>query len=264
MIATPRRATTVCVVRDGSTGLEVLMVRRSATARFMGGTWVFPGGVVDEIDGSPRAAALVPGVDEDSLPWVVAGLRELVEEVGLWITDEPFVRRPDDGATGVFDLAERAGYRFDGSGMTLFAHWITPEEAAVRFDTKFYAVAIPGALVPEPDGTEVDDAGWVDPGEAHAAATSGGMAVPFPTRRTLEYLSLFESVGALIAHAGSLGDVAPIQPRIRVGGDGLLDIVLPGEDGFDELEGSGVDPEALRRAAERSREAGTPVPEVGR
>ncbi len=88
------------------------------------------------------------------------------------------------------------------------------------------------------------------------------MVVPFPTRRTLAHLSSFASAEELIAHARALGEVAPIQPRIRVDEDGFLDIVLPGEDGYEELEGAGPDPDALRRAAARSREAGTPVPEV--
>ncbi|HEV2785546.1 MAG TPA: NUDIX domain-containing protein, partial [Solirubrobacteraceae bacterium] len=45
--AVPRPAATVIVVRDGTRGLEVLLVRRNPAARFMGGVWVFPGGALD-------------------------------------------------------------------------------------------------------------------------------------------------------------------------------------------------------------------------
>jgi 8-oxo-dGTP pyrophosphatase MutT (NUDIX family) len=66
--ATPRPAASVIVLRGGSDALEVLLVRRTPYARFMGGVWVFPGGAVD------------PGEDERD-----AALRELAEEAGITI-----------------------------------------------------------------------------------------------------------------------------------------------------------------------------------
>ena len=47
---TPRQAATVILMRGGD-ALEVLLVRRSPQARFMGGVWVFPGGAVDAAEG---------------------------------------------------------------------------------------------------------------------------------------------------------------------------------------------------------------------
>lgn len=43
-----RRACSVITVRDGDTGLELLLVQRNPAARFMGGAWVFPGGALHE------------------------------------------------------------------------------------------------------------------------------------------------------------------------------------------------------------------------
>ena len=43
-----RLACTVIPVRDGDSGLELLLVQRNPDARFMGGAWVFPGGAVNE------------------------------------------------------------------------------------------------------------------------------------------------------------------------------------------------------------------------
>ena len=43
-----RPACTVIPVRDGETGLELLLVQRNPASRFMGGAWVFPGGAVNE------------------------------------------------------------------------------------------------------------------------------------------------------------------------------------------------------------------------
>jgi len=47
-VTTARPASTVIPVRDGNTGLELLLVQRNPAARFMGGAWVFPGGAVHE------------------------------------------------------------------------------------------------------------------------------------------------------------------------------------------------------------------------
>ena len=55
----PRQAATVILLRGGAQTLEVLLVKRTPEARFMGGVWVFPGGAVDAGEGegderSPR------------------------------------------------------------------------------------------------------------------------------------------------------------------------------------------------------------------
>src|SRR4051812_11720118 len=65
-VTPPRLAASVIVLRGGADALEVLLVRRTPQARFMGGVWVFPGGAVDE------------GEDERG-----AALRELEEEAGI-------------------------------------------------------------------------------------------------------------------------------------------------------------------------------------
>ena len=71
-----RQAATVILLRGEADGLEVLLVRRTPEARFMGGVWVFPGGAVDagegEGDDAHRAAAI----------------RELREEAAI-VLDDP-------------------------------------------------------------------------------------------------------------------------------------------------------------------------------
>src|SRR3977135_2940249 len=68
---TPRQAATVILLRGGAQALEVLLVRRSPQARFMGSVWVFPGGAVDAGEGEGDAAHRI------------AAVRELQEEAGL-------------------------------------------------------------------------------------------------------------------------------------------------------------------------------------
>src|SRR4051795_11712228 len=69
-VTPPRLVAAVIVLRGGGDALEVLLVRRTPQARFMGGVWVFPGGAVDE------------GEDERD-----AAVRELVEEAAVTVPD---------------------------------------------------------------------------------------------------------------------------------------------------------------------------------
>ena len=48
-------AATVLLLRDTPAGFEVLMTRRSATARFVPGAYVFPGGAIDAADAGKTA-----------------------------------------------------------------------------------------------------------------------------------------------------------------------------------------------------------------
>src|SRR5258708_21295238 len=57
----PRDAASLILLRDGKTGLEVLIGRRGTGARFMPGRYVFPGGRVTTADARPWAGE--PGGD---------------------------------------------------------------------------------------------------------------------------------------------------------------------------------------------------------
>jgi recombination protein RecT len=50
-----RPAATVLLLRDSPLGVEVLMTRRSATASFAPGAFVFPGGGIDALDARTRS-----------------------------------------------------------------------------------------------------------------------------------------------------------------------------------------------------------------
>ena len=73
-VTPPRLAASVIVLRGGADALEVLLVRRTPQARFMGGVWVFPGGAVDAGEDERGAAlrelaeeASISGLDADAL-----------------------------------------------------------------------------------------------------------------------------------------------------------------------------------------------------
>jgi 8-oxo-dGTP pyrophosphatase MutT (NUDIX family) len=120
----PRQAASVILLRGGAETLEVLLVRRSPTARFMPGAWVFPGGAVDPGEDGHRAAAV----------------RELVEEAGVrlddperlvpfsrWITP-PEIRIRFDTYFFLAPLPPGAVARPDGEEMTEAA-WHDPAAA---------------------------------------------------------------------------------------------------------------------------------------
>src|SRR2546421_433054 len=68
------------LVRDGTDGLEVFMVRRSLRLVFAGGAHVFPGGAVDRVDHE------IGG--EDGLAFKVAAVRDCCEGAGFLLAVE--------------------------------------------------------------------------------------------------------------------------------------------------------------------------------
>jgi 8-oxo-dGTP pyrophosphatase MutT (NUDIX family) len=239
----------------------VFVAQRSPEARFMGGAWVFPGGAVDPSDADH--AAQVTSSDATLAPWRAAAVRELVEEIGIWLTTEGARVDPISPGDDVFATAERSGTIFDGDGLAYFANWITPAALPVRFDTRFFAVEVAVGTVPIIDGHELVDACWITPMAAIARDTDGDWLVAFPTRKVLEFLSEFGSPGAVIAAAASLSSVPPIEPRIAVDRDSVQ-ILLPGEAGFEAAGVSQQDPDLLARMLEVARSGGVVPPELRR
>jgi 8-oxo-dGTP pyrophosphatase MutT (NUDIX family) len=172
----------VIVMRDGSGGLELLMVQRTPHARFMAGHWVFPGGAVDPADGEGQ-----PGLR-------AAAVRELEEEAALVL--------PADAE------------------LVPLARWITPERSPIRFDTWFYLAAAPaGAADPRVDGVEIVDYRWLTAPDALAAAAAGDFELALPTRKQLELLGAFDLAASALAYARERVDqITPNEPRVEGSG----------------------------------------------
>ena len=192
----PRPAATIVLVRGGAVAIELLMVRRTLTARFMGGAWVFPGGAVDASDGTlgPQAFAS-------------AARRELEEEAGIALPAE--------------------------HELIPYARWITPAGIPIRFDTWFFLASAPLGAEPRIDGGEIIDDRWISPPAALAAGAAGEMLLAFPTRKQLEQLALFRSERALLDHARGR-EVVTVEPRVLRAEDAR--IVLPGDPGYDSAK----------------------------
>jgi recombination protein RecT len=256
----PRPSSTMCVLHQGDSDFEVLMVRRSSTARFMAGAWVFPGGVVDVEDHEATAQGAIVGLTEPDLgPWLAAAFREVVEETGIWLTAPPFVEAL--GESDVFAVAQARGLVFNADRVAYFANWITPTMVPQRFDARFFMAVIDEAIVAVPDGREIDRAEYVSPAEALRRAETGEWLVPFPTQRTLDHLAGFASVTAAVDE-WQHRQVIAIQPRLRIVADGSLEVVMPDDPGYAHLEDVDPDPDVLARAARAAAKKGRPLSEV--
>lgn len=190
----PRQAASVIVLRGHVEALELLLVRRTPQARFMGGFWVFPGGAVDAHEGEGDAAHRR------------AAVRELEEEAGI------VGPTPDE--------------------LVKFSRWITPREVAIRFDTHFFLAAAPADAEPLIDMDEIVDVGWFTPLAALEAHRRGELDLVFPTIKHLEQLSAFATARELLDYAAAR-EVHAVEPRVIIEGE-MARVLLPGEPGYDE------------------------------
>ena len=150
----------------GSAEFSVLMVRRPPAGMF-GDAWVFPGGVLDEADGSGQAGHRL------------AAVRELEEEVGI---------------------------DFDPEDLVYLSRWVTPITAAGkvlprRYDTCFYLASLPEPLDVRPLTPEIADARFVTPAAAIDSHRSREWTIVLPTLAHLRWLEKQGSVSAALAAA---------------------------------------------------------------
>lgn len=204
--APTRPAATVLLLRDGAQGVEVLMTRRSLTASFAPGAYVFPGGGVDAADAQAHPhASRRPGQSDLHLTQAIAAIRESFEELGVLLA-----RRADASTPGDADIAgmdrkaafvpqcvER-GLVLAAEAVFVLAHWITDRDLPRRFDVPFLVARMPPGQQPVADESEQFEPVWVRPQDALAQHAAGAFFIIFPTIRTLERLNTFDSVDAVL------------------------------------------------------------------
>ncbi len=256
-----RDAATVLILRDGTEGLEVFMLRRNLNSDFVGGAYVFPGGAVDPAD---READLDPicegrsdtdasrrlGIERGGLAFWVAAIRESFEEAGVllaydadgdivdldhadgtarWAEHRTAV---DTGARRLIEVCRAERLRLAVDGMHYFGHWITPEGAPRRYDTRFFLAGAPDRQTPLHDDHEVIANEWLRPADALRRVEVGELTMMPPTIASLRAIARFDSSATALAAATEITDVPTILPRV-VATDGGMRIVLPGDPGYD-------------------------------
>ena len=142
-------AGTAVILRDGTRGVEALLMRRPDRGSFAG-AWVFPGGMLEPGDRVEGA--------EESEDAGRAALRETAEEVGLAL--------------------ER---------LVLLSCWVPPAGIPKRVRTWFFLAEDPatGAIAAEDEAVDVR---WFAPEAALAANDAGEISLMPPTWRTLHGL----------------------------------------------------------------------------
>jgi 8-oxo-dGTP pyrophosphatase MutT (NUDIX family) len=228
----PRPSTTVLLVRDGADGLEVLMVVRNAQAHFASAL-VFPGGVIDQEDADEVWLELIDGgadLDVAERARRIAGFRELYEETGVLLLDAPDQRPQSGGPAAFVDVVRQSGGRLDLSAMAPFAHWVTPERAAKRFDTHFRLCWITTEMIAISDGSETVSAEWLRPEQAISLGASGERRLLFPTKCQLDLLAQAQTVEAAVAEARARR-IIPVMPALQKRPEGTF-LTIPEEAGY--------------------------------
>jgi 8-oxo-dGTP pyrophosphatase MutT (NUDIX family) len=270
MAVTPRDAATVMLIRDAGDGdrpsVEVCMLRRNLASEFVAGAYVFPGGSVDPADRGDSAnelcrgrtdaeASELLGIDSGGLAFWVAALRECFEEAGVLLaqpldagsgtelldTSEPAERARfeahrleiNEGRTGLLDVCRAEGLVLAVAAVHYVSHWITPELAPKRFDTRFFVTVAPTGQVAHHDEGETIATIWIRPVDALARFEAGEIELLPPTIDNLEKLAVHASTEAVMSWARNVADVPAILPIVLIE-DGRLLVLRPGDDGYEQ------------------------------
>jgi 8-oxo-dGTP pyrophosphatase MutT (NUDIX family) len=230
----PRPAASVIIVRDAARDapepIEVYMIRRQRSMKFLGGFYAFPGGKVESTDAAAAVLAGCNGLDPaqadacfpafGALPplafWVTA-VRELLEESGVLLAcdgggrvvdtreahvaaDADVARRAlvTDGADFGALLAER-GWRCDLRPLRYLSHFVTPKTSPIRFTARFFLCRLPSGQTPRLYTEETSEGLWIHPGTGYRRFLAKEMAMAEPAEYGLAYIAQFRSVEELWA-----------------------------------------------------------------
>lgn len=236
---TLRQASTVILVREKNKALEVYLLKRSTQSGFMGGLYVFPGGVVEPEDrGMDIWAPLLDltadelenrlgGKDfplEDALGFGIAAIRETLEEAGILMasrkdkTPEDFqdisvYRMTRDLPNSWFQTRMIAqNWTLAVSGLGRWSHWITPKLMKKRFDTRFFIVFMPEDQTCSTDNWETKQGTWMPPQKALKKNLEAIIPLSPPTVVTLTQLAGFPLLDDLKGEIETRSWGEPIAP----------------------------------------------------
>ncbi|MBI2834104.1 MAG: NUDIX hydrolase [Acidobacteria bacterium] len=250
-------ASTVVLVREAplrDAAIEVFLVRRPERGAFSG-AHVFPGGRVDDGDASAEvaarcdrtadAAARFPDLEPSTaIAYHVAGIRELFEEAGVLLARDSgggVVRLSGEAArryaeyrdsvhaghTTLAAVLEREGLQLALDALVGFAHWVTPDSEARRFDTRFFLALLPETQSPAHEPVESIESCWLTPAGALDRHARGEICLPPPTWRVLKDTTRLRSVVEAIGWARARR-VVRVQPQYYRDEE-LEALLLPGD-----------------------------------
>jgi len=213
-----RPASTVMVLRDSAAGLQVYVLRRVAAMAFAPEMTVFPGGAVDPADHDPSInwtgpdeswwAARLGTRPAEARALVVAAVRELFEETGVLLASPsaPGARALDEEVRlAILDRRITLAAALTAAEIVLradllrpWANWITPPGRTRRYDTFFFAAALPDGQQAQQLTTEADHGQWHTPQGLLADHGAGTVRLMPPTLAMLSDLAEFGSVAEVL------------------------------------------------------------------
>ena len=241
--ATPSPASTLILVRGRGSLPEILLLKRSAQARFMPNAYVFAGGAVDPEDETDEVYGLCARLDDsqasarlglpaNALRFFVAAVREAFEECGLLLAydaadeivnlaewDESRLHQLrghlSAGRLGLAAICKLNGWRLAVGELAYFDHWITPTNLKRRFDTRFFIARAPARQHASLAGDEMSDLVWRGAAEALAEHSRGELLLMQATHTLLGEIARFDQIDALFAFAQSAREILPTTPGPR-------------------------------------------------
>ncbi|MEW6376723.1 MAG: hypothetical protein AB1502_13140 [Thermodesulfobacteriota bacterium] len=255
MVAVPKKATTIILLRERrSEEFEVFLLKRHEKSSFMGGNYVYPGGRVDQEDGSLEICSLSKGVSpeeafqrfgrtippDESLAHWIAGIRELFEEAGILLAYDQNgsliqINHRDDrerfsnyrallqkSRITICQVVRELKLLFALDQLHYYAHWITPEARSERFDTRFFLALYPSGQEASHDQKETTAGAWLTPQKALEENLMGEVNLSPPTLKTLEDLSRFKRIEEVFNSLKGK-EIRPILPILtKIAGDPII------------------------------------------
>lgn len=247
----PTPAATVVMLRDGSHGLEVFLIKRHIKSNVLGGAYVFPGGKGDKLDSELDTARYIDqpqlelhtALNERDIDHVtatglyIAAVREVFEESGVLFAHGV---SPADASRATAMLREGQAFadvlasmqlRLQTSSLTPWSRWITPITPSVmnkRFDTRFFVAAVPAGQVAVHDNFEATESVWLKPRAALEQHRDRLIEMAPPQIMTLAHLSRFDDVNAAMQYAR--GSKPPVIQPHAIDIDGARVVCYPGDE----------------------------------
>ena len=255
-------SSSLLLVREMNGGIQVFMMRRSLKSNF-GGIWVFPGGLLEEqdkqtiennhTDGINEAQSQdILSLDQESLPYWVACLRETFEETGALLakrenkdtfipTSSELVKldklRADllNGDISFPKILGQLNLHLALDQMIYLSHWITPKVESKRYTTRFFISQLSHQHTLKHDGIEGIESKWIDINDALKDYRGGRMSMIMPTIKNLELIKDFIKVDDLMNTMNNIDPktILGIEPKFFLE-NGKWKGLLPGEDGYED------------------------------
>ena len=109
-----------------------------------------------------------------------------------------------------------------------WARWVTPVTEARRYDTRFFAAALPPGQRTRDVGGEAEHVAWTRPAEAIRAARARELFLLPPTAACLAGLAGYPDVAAALAAKHSMRPVTPAVLQV----DGTYWLTVPDDVGY--------------------------------